>query len=820
MINKKPRAFWVAFVLFVPIAAFGQAASSAPNRVVDAVNYPGADMGARIANALRTVYKRGGGTVDARGFSCPQQCRIGTANLVVGDGKHSVKLLLPYGVITRGLVAGKDVGTQILYNSNTTIVGQGEGATVIKGPSDVTAVQQAFSPSGQISHVVLEDFSIHDTGPVKSGSAALQVSGPVPGSGGGTDVLSSVFKNLTAAGADIGVHIDSPHGCTCYNRFYNLDASGRSIGVYTENDSGYPGGFNSNQWYGGLFWAPIGLLDAGGGKDTFFEPDMEGNRSRNGGGVLAAEVTNNNAGSGYKVGDIVRPVSMCATRPTFEILHVNSAGSVGIQGHPALRVATPGAGCLTNVSADPVIGGHGAGLKVNMQTSAYMVLLADGDMVDNPYEEAGAEDFICGTDNEVVGTMGSSNGTTYTYALCPGTTGGYGGPAANFTWGTGATPASIGLRGRRAYIAFASPNMFDARRSHAYRPVGSRAPYTVNLYPNGPVYNGFDSLIYGPYGYSTWNEGLNVPHSGISSTGKVTIRQLGNPKAPVLSASAFEPGDAGKRYSYAVVCSDRNGGKTLPSAFARITGPSVLGAILTARAREGGSGYEVGDIVTVDGGNRAGRLTVTAVGARGLVTGISVKSAGNLYDTLPSPGTGHSSTFPASGGSGSGLTVTLTATYVKIAYPSEQGCSWTVLKGNVSNAVPGKYPNGSTDAAADRVDFGAATVTYTPPTRNSTGDETVAGNLAVKGSTTIGGSAVASASQLPLSGSLTTTAAAFDTLKVAGLTPRSHCVFSATNTAAAADVIHDYISAVAANSVTLAHTAIAGMAYDFVCTVN
>ncbi len=777
-------------------------------------------MGARIANALAAVYRRGGGTVDARGFSCPQQCRIGTANLIVGDGKHPVKLILPLGVITRGLIAGKGVGTQILYNSNATIIGQGKGATVIEGPGDVTAVQQAFSPSGQITHVVLEDFSIHDTGPVKPGSAALQVSGPVPGSGGGTDVLSSVFKNLAAGGADIGVHIDSPHGCTCYNRFYNVDAGGRSIGVYTENDSGYPGGFNSNQWYGGLFWAPIGLLDAGGGKDTFFEPDLEGNKSRNGGGVLAAEVTNNNAGSGYKVGDIVTAVSRCTTRPRLEILHVNSAGSVGIQGHPALRVVTPGAGCPTYVSANPVTGGHGAGLKVNLQTSAYMVLLANGDMVENPYEEAGAEDFICGTDNEVVGAMGSSNGATYTYALCPGTTGGYGGPAANFTWGTGATPASIGLRGRRAYIAFSSSNMFDAQRSHAYRPAGSRAPYTVDLYPNGPVYNGFESLIYGPYGYSTWNEGLDVPHSGISSTGKVTIRQLPNPKAPALSASAFEPGDAGKRYSYAVVCSDRNGGKTLPSAFARIIGPSVLGAILTARVRKGGSGYAVGDVVTVVGGNRAGRLTVTAIGATGVVTGVSVNSAGSLYDTLPNPGTGPSSTFPTSGGSGSGLTVTLTSTYVKITYPTEHGCSWTVLKGNTTTAVSGKYPNGSTDAAANRVDFGAATVNYTPPTRNTTGDETVAGNLDVNGSATIGGSAVASASQLPLSGSLTSTTAASDTLKIQGLTPRSHCVFSATNAAAAADMTHDYIGAIAANSVTLEHTATAGMTYDFFCTVN
>ncbi|MGB7156373.1 MAG: hypothetical protein WBD08_19450, partial [Candidatus Acidiferrales bacterium] len=68
-----------------------------------------------------------------------------------------------------------------------------------------------------------------------------------------------------------------------------------------------------------------------------------------------------------------------------------------------------------------------------------------------------------------------------------------------------------------------------------------------------------------------------------------------------------------------------------------------------------------------------------------------------------------------------------------------------------------------------------------------------------------------------LSGQLTTTSAASDALTIAGVTANSHCVFSAMNTAAAANIATSYISA---NSVTLTHTTTSGMIYDFVCTLN
>lgn len=67
--------------------------------------------------------------------------------------------------------------------------------------------------------------------------------------------------------------------------------------------------------------------------------------------------------------------------------------------------------------------------------------------------------------------------------------------------------------------------------------------------------------------------------------------------------------------------------------------------------------------------------------------------------------------------------------------------------------------------------------------------------------------------------SLTTTAAASDTVTLAGMTASGHCSAPGpTNSSAATNIATTYISAKAAGSITVAHTATAGMTYDVVCT--
>jgi hypothetical protein len=71
-----------------------------------------------------------------------------------------------------------------------------------------------------------------------------------------------------------------------------------------------------------------------------------------------------------------------------------------------------------------------------------------------------------------------------------------------------------------------------------------------------------------------------------------------------------------------------------------------------------------------------------------------------------------------------------------------------------------------------------------------------------------------------VSATLTTTSATSDALTLQGVTASSHCQFSATNASAATNSTSTYISAIAANSVTLTHAATAAMTYNVACGVN
>jgi hypothetical protein len=66
--------------------------------------------------------------------------------------------------------------------------------------------------------------------------------------------------------------------------------------------------------------------------------------------------------------------------------------------------------------------------------------------------------------------------------------------------------------------------------------------------------------------------------------------------------------------------------------------------------------------------------------------------------------------------------------------------------------------------------------------------------------------------------SLTTTAATSDVATITGSTTSGHCSLGATNASAATNLGTTFISTKAAGTVTVTHTATAGMTYDLTCT--
>jgi hypothetical protein len=76
------------------------------------------------------------------------------------------------------------------------------------------------------------------------------------------------------------------------------------------------------------------------------------------------------------------------------------------------------------------------------------------------------------------------------------------------------------------------------------------------------------------------------------------------------------------------------------------------------------------------------------------------------------------------------------------------------------------------------------------------------------------------ASNISRVGSLTTTAAGYDIVNIAGINSLSHCTLTATNATAAANIATTFVSAKTHNQVTISHAHIAGMDYDIQCTTN
>jgi hypothetical protein len=77
-------------------------------------------------------------------------------------------------------------------------------------------------------------------------------------------------------------------------------------------------------------------------------------------------------------------------------------------------------------------------------------------------------------------------------------------------------------------------------------------------------------------------------------------------------------------------------------------------------------------------------------------------------------------------------------------------------------------------------------------------------------------------SSTSLAASLTTSAAASDVVAIQGVNEGSHCVLTPTNAAAAANIAAAFVSqkGVPANTITVAHSAIAHMTYDIQCTAD
>jgi hypothetical protein len=253
-------------------------------------------------------------------------------------------------------------------------------------------------------------------------------------------------------------------------------------------------------------------------------------------------------------------------------------------------------------------------------------------------------------------------------------------------------------------------------------------------------WRGGPTLGMGFYGHAPLTLGNLNSVGGSSFSGSMAVSLISTPSAPTLSCNSS---GSGTSLTYYLVAHDYHGNSTLPSSAGAIQCPNApsssnpvtiwppVGQITGVGVNAGGTGYAVGNTVGIynDQYNMLGMdavLTVTSVGTGGAVTGLSITNAGVGY--------AHNSGVLTTGaltGSGSGLTVSIT-----VLAPLDGVGSWDILKGNTSTSLLTGVRCSITSPCQDT---GQSTTAYTAPTRNSTGDATIAGNLTVSGTTTIYG---------------------------------------------------------------------------------
>jgi hypothetical protein len=348
------------------------------------------------------------------------------------------------------------------------------------------------------------------------------------------------------------------------------------------------------------------------------------------------------------------------------------------------------------------------GIDIEGAKTHGMILGGYGSSVISPYEEGNGCDLIDGTDNMVVGPLAYGGGAWQPCAASKSTTG--------FWMGPDAAPKTIGIT---SGLVFGSPKMYDDGYNSQFTLLTGTA---LNL-----KYSGNQITVYGRNGHAPLNVGNLGVTSGITATGRSSLAALPDPPAPALLAI----GGSGKSYTYYVVGYDRNGGVTLPSRAASISGPAVLGTVLTAAPKKAGSGYVVDDVVTIIGNGSEGKATakVSSVGSGGKVTALLVTAGGMGYASFYG---GSPVIFSTTGGKGTGLAVELGVTYIKITPAVTDGIHCVdVLKTDTGQMLPSTigdiYGCSVHNALPSRFDFGQETRKYTVPARNNTGDLSISG---------------------------------------------------------------------------------------------
>jgi hypothetical protein len=342
-----------------------------------------------------------------------------------------------------------------------------------------------------------------------------------------------------------------------------------------------------------------------------------------------------------------------------------------------------------------------------------------------------------------------------------------------------------------------------------------------------PPYNSAMPLVYLAPGSSS------IPSAVPCTAGCYAIKAV---YLATAGSVTFHGTDIETNGSYPSTCNDGTHGSLLcfPAAVVdstdtRIYWPPALGGMYLVDTRSLGDSFDSSDQMGYNlGGGAPGDLFTTPVIFKNSVTlswgqYLYCKTAwgGSTETCLLNAATGDLSFFPQT--YNHGLNVYATGSTTNYAFRALGNGA------NLFNCLTGEAINGYSDNGGNLVfqigcwqnDANAGEWSLYNPSNSALTVRCSAINGVCNLPTIWGGSyadAVGDSGGIIFAKSLTTTAAASDSVSIGGVTSSSHCFVHPTNASAATNIATTYVSAKATGSITVAHTATAGMTYDVGCT--
>jgi len=490
----------------------------------------------------------------------------------------------------------------------------------------------------------------------------------------GVTILKSSNNTMIQVNGDFttisGCTIDGGGLTATFNMTGSSQAGGSGIVAAVPSSGAGGSGYNIGD--------RINISGATGSGGQLRVSSVDGTGTVSGTGGINAVTVGSTGGTGYQVGDILTITQGTNSTAQAQVTLVTPDGAV--RAAVITGASTAGSGYTLPGTSLPTAGGHGSGATLTLTNLRGQItgltVYANGtgytlqsSLATTPATGtgAGASVNITSVGGGISTVAIASSGTSYNVGDVLMLTGG--GGSGGEVQVTSVSVSSGQVTGVMLYAPGSSYAITTSPSATTYVGSGYGSGLTINITQIGAQVLSYSNLNTGieTVAVATGGSGyvvgdlLNVQGGGNSIGGSVRVTSV---SGGAVTGVALQTSGTG--YSYPTVTSPATTtAATGAGSGATVTVTGLQNGISSIGIASGGSGYAVGDMLTISGGTN-GIAAVTSVSSSGQVSGVSITASGTGYSLASAQ------TTTTSGG-GSGALINILATgYAVVPAPGQR----------------------------------------------------------------------------------------------------------------------------------------------------